>query len=55
MPVSKGELHKVISTAAIYSPVSRLTSTGRFWAGVGRVNICTLVWGIFDQKQNDKF
>ena len=41
--------------AAIYSPVSRLTFTGRLWAGMGRMNIWTLVWGIFDQKQNDKF
>ena len=40
--------------AAIYSLVSRLTSTGRLRAGVGRVKIRTLVWGTFDQTQNDQ-
>ena len=40
--------------AVNYSLVSRLTSTGRLRAGVGRVKIRTLVWGIFDQTQNDK-
>ena len=41
--------------AAIYSLVSRLTSTGRLQAGVGRVKIWTLVWGIFDQTQMINF
>ena len=41
--------------AAIYSLVSRLTFTGRLRAGVGRVKIWTLAWGIFDQKQSDQF
>ena len=40
--------------AAIYSFVSRLTSTGRLRAGVGQVKIWTLVWCIFDQTQNDQ-
>ena len=36
--------------AAIYSLVSRLTFTGRLRAGVGRVKIWTLVWGIILTK-----